>query len=165
VNGKITAPADAYVSAADEGFLRGDGAFEVLQVYAGHPFALESHLRRFAESCAGIVLDFPRAEILADLAALLDEAGAVDALWRVLITRGGTRLHFLEWVPPEKRRSVPVTLHSVHSAAVDDVVVGEQVVVASRTARASSSSRRTACGIFACPATESAISSPARRNR
>lgn len=113
VNGRVTPPHDAFLPATDEGFLRGDGAFEVLQVYSGRPFALEQHLDRFARTCEAIALDFPRAEILADLAALLEEAGAVDCLWRVVVARGGTRVHRLEWVPPEKRRSVPLTLRTV----------------------------------------------------
>ena len=113
VNGRVTKPEDAFVPAMDEGFLRGDGAFEVLQVYAGRPFELDRHLDRFARTCDAILLDFPRDAILADLALLLEEAGAVDCLWRVLVARGGTRLHLLEWVPPEKRRSVPLALRTV----------------------------------------------------
>lgn len=113
VDGRVTAPEDAFVPATDEGFLRGDGAFEVLQVYAGRPFELDRHLDRFARSCEAILLDFPRDAILADLGLLLEEAGAVNCLWRVLVARGGTRLHLLEWVPPEKRRSVPLTLRTV----------------------------------------------------
>ena len=113
VNGRITPPSEAFVPATDEGFLRGDGAFEVLHVYAGRPFELERHLDRFAHTCEAILLDFPRDEILADLTAVLEEAGPVDCLWRVLVARAGTRLHLLEWVPPEKRRSLPLTLRTV----------------------------------------------------
>jgi branched-chain amino acid aminotransferase len=113
VDGRITPPDEAVVPATDEGFLRGDGAFEVLRVFGGRPFELERHLERFARTCEAILLQFPRDEILADLAAMLDEAGAVDCLWRVLVARGGTRLHLLEWVPPEKRRSGPLTLRTV----------------------------------------------------
>jgi branched-subunit amino acid aminotransferase/4-amino-4-deoxychorismate lyase/sugar phosphate isomerase/epimerase len=113
VNGRVTPPDKAVVPATDEGFLRGDGAFEVLQVYGGRPFELDRHLERFATTCEAILLEFPRDEILADLAAMLDEAGAVDCLWRALVARGGTRLHLLEWAPPEKRRSMPLTLRTV----------------------------------------------------
>jgi branched-chain amino acid aminotransferase len=113
VNGHVGPAEEAVVPCTDEGFLRGDGAFEVLQVYVGRPFALDAHLDRFARTCAAIELDFPRDEILSDLSALLAEAGPVDCLWRVLVARGGTRLHLLEWVPPEKRRSTPVALRTV----------------------------------------------------
>jgi branched-subunit amino acid aminotransferase/4-amino-4-deoxychorismate lyase/sugar phosphate isomerase/epimerase len=113
VDGRITPPRDAFVPATDEGFLRGDGAFEVLHVYGGRPFELDRHIDRFARTCEALLLDFPRAAILADLALLLEEAGSVDCLWRVLVARGGTRLHLLEWVPPEKRRSVPLALRTV----------------------------------------------------
>mgnify|MGYP000235737414 CR=1 FL=1 len=113
VDGRVTAPEEAVIPATDEGFLRGDGAFEVLQVYGGKPFELERHLDRFATTCEAILLDFPRDAILSDLAALLEEAGAVDCLWRVLVARGGTRVHRLEWVPPEKRRSLPIAVRTV----------------------------------------------------
>jgi branched-chain amino acid aminotransferase len=113
VDGRISPPAEALVPASDEGFLRGDGASEVLQVYSGRPFELERHLERFERTCEAILLDFPREEIVADLRALLEEAGPVDCLWRVLVARGGTRLHLLEWVPPEKRGSVPLTLRTI----------------------------------------------------
>jgi branched-subunit amino acid aminotransferase/4-amino-4-deoxychorismate lyase len=101
------------VPATGEDFLRGDGAFEVLRVYRGRPFELDRHLDRFARACESSLLDFPRDEILADLAALLEEAGPVDCLWRVRVARDGTRLHLLEWVPAEKRRSIPLTLKTV----------------------------------------------------
>jgi branched-chain amino acid aminotransferase len=113
VDGRVTAPEDALVPATDEGFLRGDGAFEVLQMYGGRPFELDRHIDRFARTCEAILLEFPREAILSDLSLLLEEAGAVDCLWRVLVARGGTRLHLLEWVPPEKRRSVPLTLRTI----------------------------------------------------
>ena len=113
VDGRLTRPDEAIAPATDEGFLRWDGAFEVLQVYSGRPFELDRHLERFARTCEAILLEFPRDEILADLAAMLDEVGAVDCVWRVLVARGGTRLHLLEWVPPEKRRSVSLTLRTV----------------------------------------------------
>ena len=113
VNGRISPPQDALVPATDEGFLRGDGAFEVLQVYGGRPFELERHIDRFARTCEAILLEFPRKEVLADFDALIEETGAVDCLWRVLVARGGTRLHLLEWVPPEKRRSKPLVLRTI----------------------------------------------------
>jgi len=113
VDGVISPPEEALVPAADEGFLRGDGAFEVLHVYRGRPFELDRHMDRFARTCESILLDFPREVILADLAALLEEAGPVDCLWRVVVARGGTRLHLLEWVPPEKGRSIPLTLKTI----------------------------------------------------
>ena len=59
----------------------------------------DRHMDRFARTCESSLLDFPRDQILADLAALLEEAGPVDCLWRVLVARDGTRLHLLEWSP------------------------------------------------------------------
>jgi branched-chain amino acid aminotransferase len=113
VNGLISSPDEVPVAATEEGFLRGEGAFEVLRVYTGRPFELNRHMDRFARTCESMLLDFPRDEILADLAALLTEAGAVDCLWRGVVARGGTRLQVLEWLPPEKRHGVPLTLKSI----------------------------------------------------
>jgi 3-dehydroshikimate dehydratase len=113
VDGRIVPPDEALMPATDEDFLCGDDAFEVLRVYRGRPFELVRHLDRFARTCESSLLDFPRDEILADLAALLEETGPVDCLWCVRVTRDGTRLHLLEWVPAEKRRSIPLTLKTV----------------------------------------------------
>ncbi len=46
VDGDIMDPADATISILDEGLVRGDGAFEVLKLYGGHPFRLTAHLDR-----------------------------------------------------------------------------------------------------------------------
>jgi branched-chain amino acid aminotransferase len=113
VDGLISPPDEALVPATEEGFLCGDGAFEVLRVYRGRPFELDRHMDRFARTCESILLDFPGEEILTDAAGLLEEAGAVDCLWRAFVARGGTRLHLLEWVPPKKCHSVPLTLKSI----------------------------------------------------
>ena len=39
---------EARIPVTDEGFLRGDGVFEVVRLYGGRPFALEEHLTRLA---------------------------------------------------------------------------------------------------------------------
>ena len=52
VNGKSGPLEDAVVSVLDRGFLYGDGVFETLRVYGGHPFEVEPHLARLARSAA-----------------------------------------------------------------------------------------------------------------
>ena len=55
---------EATIPATDEGLLRGDGAFEVIRVYDGRPFALADHLDRLERSAANLRLDeVPRSEL------------------------------------------------------------------------------------------------------
>ena len=46
LDGEIMPVAEATISVADHGLVRGDGAFEVMRVYDGRPFALDAHLAR-----------------------------------------------------------------------------------------------------------------------
>ena len=48
---------EATIPATDEGLLRGDGAFEVIRVYDGRPFAVPDHLDRIERSAANLRLD------------------------------------------------------------------------------------------------------------
>ena len=57
VDGAIGPAEEARIPVTDDGLLRGDGAFEVMRLYAGRPFALEDHLARLARSCAGLRLE------------------------------------------------------------------------------------------------------------
>ena len=62
LDGAIAAAEETSIPVTDEGFLRGDGVFEVVRVYDGHPFALDEHLDRMTRSAANLRLDgrFPR---------------------------------------------------------------------------------------------------------
>ena len=108
VDGAVSPVADARIPVTDEGFLRGDGGFEVLRVYGGRPYALDDHFARLAHTCAGLRID-------ADLAALRAEARAVvtepDCLLRLVVTRGGRRIAIAEPLPqrPPTARVVTVT--------------------------------------------------------
>ena len=53
VDGAITPVDEALIPVADDGLLRGDGAFEVTRVYGGRPFALDDHFARLGRTCAG----------------------------------------------------------------------------------------------------------------
>ena len=46
VDGAIGPAEEARIPVTDDGLLRGDGAFEVMRLYSGRPFALEDHLAR-----------------------------------------------------------------------------------------------------------------------
>jgi branched-chain amino acid aminotransferase len=100
VDGRITAPEEATISILDDGLLRGDGAFEVIKLYDGHPFRLEAHLDRLRRSAGAIHLDFDGAALGAEIAALLGAGeGAADGCLRIVLTRGGRRLLTLEDLP------------------------------------------------------------------
>src|SRR5262245_15812549 len=100
VNGKISPTGEAVVPLKDDGLYRGDGAFEVIRLYEGRPFALGDHLDRLQRSAAAIQLEFDRAALEAEIEALLSEAGNADGQLRLIVTRGGRRLAMTEPIPP-----------------------------------------------------------------
>jgi branched-chain amino acid aminotransferase len=99
VDGAIGPAGEARIPVTDEGLLRGDGAFEVLRLYSGRAFALEDHFARLARSCAGLRLDADFVALRAEVAALLEQAGPVEGLLRIVLTRGGRRLAIVEPLP------------------------------------------------------------------
>lgn len=100
VDGKVTPTAAATVPLKDDGLYRGDGAFEVIRLYEGRPFALEDHLERLQRSAGSIELEFDRAALEREIAALLEAAGAIDGQLRLIVTRGGRRISATEPLPP-----------------------------------------------------------------
>ncbi|MGE0066881.1 MAG: branched-chain-amino acid aminotransferase, partial [Solirubrobacterales bacterium] len=50
VDGIVSATAEATIGLKDDGLYRGDGAFEVIRLYAGRPFALGEHVDRLGRS-------------------------------------------------------------------------------------------------------------------
>src|SRR4051812_31467357 len=99
VDGSIGPVEEARIPVSDEGLTRGDGAFEVMRLYGGRPFALADHLARLGRTCAGLRLDWDEDALRAEIAALLDAAGPVEALLRVVLTRGGRRILTVEPLP------------------------------------------------------------------
>ena len=100
VDGAIGPVEEARIPATDEGLTRGDGAFEVLRLYGGRPFALDDHLMRLGRTCAGLRLDWDEDTVRAEVGALLDASDEPEALLRVVLTRGGRRVLTIEPLPP-----------------------------------------------------------------
>ncbi|HET9154646.1 MAG TPA: aminotransferase class IV [Solirubrobacterales bacterium] len=100
VDGAITATVEATIGLKDDGLYRGDGAFEVIRLYGGKPFALVDHLDRLGRSAAAIELEFDRAALEGEIEALLGEAGPVEGQLRLIVTRGGRRIAATEPIPP-----------------------------------------------------------------
>jgi branched-chain amino acid aminotransferase len=94
--------AEATVPATDEGLLRGDGAFEVIRVYDGRPYALEAHLARLQRSALNLRLPVDAEAVRADAHRLLAQAGPGEdhEQLRIVITRGGIRLLLTEPLAP-----------------------------------------------------------------
>jgi D-alanine transaminase len=82
--------ADARISPLDRGFLFGDGAYEVLPVYAGRAYRFEPHMARLDRSLAEIRMAPPldRAGWLAAFGALVNGNGGGDLLLYCQVTRG-----------------------------------------------------------------------------
>jgi branched-chain amino acid aminotransferase len=99
VDGRVSPVAEAMVPLQDDGLYRGDGAFEVIRIYAGRLFALGDHLDRLERSAAAIELSFDRAALEAEIEALLTQLGSADGQLRILITRGGRRIAITEPLP------------------------------------------------------------------
>ncbi|MGN6216636.1 MAG: aminotransferase class IV [Solirubrobacterales bacterium] len=111
VDGKISPTAAALVPLKDDGLYRGDGAFEVIRLYGGKPFALLDHLDRLERSTAAIELKFDRGALEAEIDAMLGEAGPVEGQLRLIVTRGGRRIAATEPIPahPETLALASVT--------------------------------------------------------
>jgi branched-chain amino acid aminotransferase len=100
VNGEISPTGDAVVPLKDDGLYRGDGAFEVIRLYGGRPFALDDHVDRLERSAAAIELEFDRTALEREIEALLTTHGNADGQLRLIVTRGGRRLAMTEPLPP-----------------------------------------------------------------
>jgi branched-chain amino acid aminotransferase len=99
VDGEITPTGEAMVPLKDDGLYRGDGAFEVIRLYDGTPFALVDHLDRLQRSASAIQLELDRASLEREIEALLAELGEADGQLRLIVTRGGRRLAMTEPIP------------------------------------------------------------------
>ncbi len=110
LDGVIAAAGETFIPVTDEGFLRGDGVFEVVRIYSGRTFAFAEHLDRIERSAANLQLGYevPRAEIEREAAELLRERGgeAFDGCLRLVLTRGGRRLLITEPLPGGRGSSI-----------------------------------------------------------
>jgi len=99
VDGRIGPTAEATIGLKDDGLYRGDGAFEVVRLYAGRPYALDDHVARLQRSSAALRLEFDAMALRAEIDALLEAAGPVEGQLRLIVTRGGRRIAATEQVP------------------------------------------------------------------
>jgi branched-chain amino acid aminotransferase len=106
LDGEIMPASEATIPATDDGLIRGDGAFEVVRVYDGRPFAFDEHLRRLERSAANLRLPLDVEAVRAEANRLLAHAGVGPdhATLRVVVTRGGRRLMLTEPLAPTPER-------------------------------------------------------------
>lgn len=121
VDGRVSPTAAATVPLRDDGLYRGDGAFEVIRLYAGRPFALADHLDRLERSAAAIQLDFDRAALEAEIEALLAAAGEADGQLRLIVTRGGRRIAATEPLPAHAKTLTIATVSYCPSVILNGV--------------------------------------------
>jgi branched-chain amino acid aminotransferase len=119
VDGTIGPAVEARIPATDEGLTRGDGAFEVVRLYGGRPFALEDHMARLATTCEGIRLSYDEDALRAEIGSLLDAAGPVERLLRVVLTRGGRRVLTIEPLPPRATAARVMTVTYAPNRVLD----------------------------------------------
>ncbi len=101
IDGVVTPSTEALLPLPDDGFFRGDGAFEVLRSYGGHLFALAEHLDRMEASAEVLDLPIERNAIEAEARALMARlpGGPADCLLRIIATRAGRRVLSIEPLP------------------------------------------------------------------
>ncbi len=110
LDGRLMRAREAFIPSTDDGFIRGDGAFDAFPVRDGRPFARSAHLDRLQRSCQALRLPCDRAAVEADIDLLLTAAPPGDVVARVILTRGGRRLCRLEGLgdPEELTRPIRV---------------------------------------------------------
>jgi branched-chain amino acid aminotransferase len=121
LDGNLTDASEARIPATDDGFLRGDGAFEVIRLYGGRPFALDDHLARLANSAANLRLPLDPDAIRADVDTLLEADDHAEAAMRIVVTRGGHRLAMIEELKPLPPTLAVATIEYAPTRVLDGV--------------------------------------------
>ena len=93
VNGEIS----TLVETANRGLNYGDGIFETLLVHSGRPRRWQGHMDRLGVGCERMGLTMPPQSILLREVQTVS-AGLVDAVVKIVITRGGQARSYM---PPE----------------------------------------------------------------
>jgi branched-subunit amino acid aminotransferase/4-amino-4-deoxychorismate lyase len=80
------------IDADDEGLLLGCSVFETLRTYDGALFGVDAHLERLVASCDSMGIDMPDEDELIDEMVAASEQITGEAVVRVTLTAGGTRI-------------------------------------------------------------------------
>ena len=91
LNGKITDIKDAVIPVTDRGFLYGDGVFETVRIYNGHPFQLQYHLKRLQFGANQLDINLPeKDEIEKSCQQLIKQNDSDNSVLRITVSRGTT---------------------------------------------------------------------------
>ena len=121
LDGTVTDASQAQIPASDDGFLRGDGVFEVMRLYGGRLFALDDHLTRLGRSAANMRLPVDLEAVRADIETLVEHNEVPDAAMRVVVTRGGHRLAVVEELKPLPDTLALATIEYAPTRVLDQV--------------------------------------------
>lgn len=124
LNGEFLPPDKATISAFDRGFLFGDGVYEVIPVYGGHPFRLPQHLARLQTSCAAIGLTQPLSDTqwAKIIHNLIDTAAEADQAIYLQVTRGvAARDHAF---PKDSTPTVFAYTKPIHYPSANEIETG-----------------------------------------
>lgn len=90
LNGQFMPASEVQISPLDRGFLFGDGVYEVIPVYSGHPFQVEKHIERLNQSLQNIRMLPPlsMSEWKALFTTLIEKNGSGDQSLYCQVTRG-----------------------------------------------------------------------------
>jgi branched-chain amino acid aminotransferase len=102
LDGRVLPVEEARIPVTDEGLLRGDGAFEVVCLYGGVPFAFDDHLARLRRSSDTLRLPLDLDAVRGDALMACGLAQGEDVLLRIVVTRGGHRICLIEPAPPKR---------------------------------------------------------------
>src|SRR5262245_38882731 len=88
-NGKLLPLDDIRISPLDRGFIFGDGVYEVIPVYGGHPLHAREHFDRLQRSCDEILMKNPHTteQWIAMTMELLDHRPGNQSVY-IHVTRG-----------------------------------------------------------------------------
>ncbi len=130
VNDTFLPLSEARVSVEDRGFQFGDGVYELIRIYAGHPFRLTEHLDRLEQSARAVAITVPysRERWTALVSEAVSRSGYLEAKVYIQITRGvAPRDHVLaSHVPPTvviTVRALVPPAPALYASGVDVVTV------------------------------------------
>ncbi len=93
IDGTFSALSEAKISIEDRGYLLGDGVYEVIRVYNGIPFYLDSHLERFRKSAEAIRIKTPFTidQMKGVISELIKKSVCTEGYIYMQLTRGSAR--------------------------------------------------------------------------
>jgi len=124
LNGAFVPYSQAVVPVEDRGYQFGDGVYEVVRCYGGHPFEADAHWERLERSAAALGIELPltRAELTGLALELCRRNGLREAGLYVQVTRGvATRNHL---PPPGMRPTVVAIAREARAPSAEQVERG-----------------------------------------